>query len=363
MLPDNWTTRDILGLSFIRSITATAIRSAVEFSGSLEELFSKPPLLQQCKIKADSLFSEDMPSVLRNEADKQLELCRQSEVSVITYWDDAFPALLQQISYPPAILFVRGTIEPDRAPVIGMVGTRKCTHYGQLTAERFAETFVRNGAVVCSGLANGIDMFAHKAALKAGGRTYAVIASGIDKISPYLSAKVAKDIADSGAVISEYRCGTTALPAYFPQRNRIISGVSRAVVVVESGTTGGALITAQFAFDQSRELFAVPGNITSDKSAGTNMLIRKNMAMAALSPEDILNELGLSVAEKQQIQPHIFAHSIEQKIYEALSLELIQIDDIAAVLSLPPQDVMSNLLMLEFKGLARQLPGKNFIRA
>lgn len=363
MLPDNWTTRDILALSLIRSITATAIRSAVEHSGSLEELFSKPALLQQCKIKADNLFSGNMPATLRDEADMQFELCGKSNVEVITYWDDTFPMLLRQISYPPALLFVRGTLEPDNVPVIGMVGTRKCTHYGQLTTERFAETFAQNGAVVCSGLANGIDMFAHKSALRAGGRTYAVIASGIDRISPHLSAKVAGDIAYSGAVISEYRCGITAFPAYFPQRNRIISGLSKAIVVVESGVTGGALITAQFAFDQNRELFAVPGNITSDKSTGTNMLIRKNMAAAALSPEDILNELGVSVAEKQPVQQHLFAHAVEQKIYEALSLEPLQIDDIAVAVAMPPQDVMSTLLMLEFKGLARQLPGKNFIRA
>ena len=186
--------------------------------------------------------------------------------------------------------------------------------------------------------------------------------SGIDCISPQLSAKLAKQISEEGAVVSEYRCGIKAMPAYFPQRNRIISGLSRAVVVVESGLKGGALITAQFAADQSRELFAVPGSINSEKSMGTNKLIRKNMAIIALSPEDVLEELGYMAAAQPTKESITFTHEIEKRIYNAISFEPIQMDTLSEQLKLSPQDIMVNLLMLEFRGLVRQLAGKQFIR-
>lgn len=359
----NWTTFDILALSHIRSVTAASLRFAVESSASLEDFLGRQDLITRSKIKTENLFEINNALSLRELAARQLELCVAAGVQIVSFCDDNYPSLLREINYPPALLYIRGQLEPKDTPVIGMVGTRKCTYYGQITAERFATDFVRGGAVVCSGLAYGIDMRAHKAALKAGGKTYAVIASGIDRISPNYSAKFADEIAESGAVISEYRCGTAALPAYFPQRNRIISGLSRAVVVVESAMSGGALITAQFCFDQNRDLFAVPGNISSEKSAGTNMLIRKNMATLALSSEDIMREIGMEITSKTETPALNFSHTVEQTIYEALTQEPRQIDDIAAALAMPPQDIMSNLLMLEFKGMARQLPGKTFIRA
>lgn len=362
MLPELWILPDILALSMARGMTASALRNAVEQCSSYDDFFASPDSVRRTNLRNESLFSPSTAAALRNDAEAQLELCRQSGVEIVSFWDDAYPPLLREIPYPPTLLFVRGTLEHHHTPVIGMVGTRKCTQYGQLTAERFARAFVEHGAVVTSGLANGIDMYSHKAAVKAGGKTYAVIASGIDRISPHYSAKLAEEIAEHGAVISEYRCGTSAIPAYFPQRNRIISGLSQAVVVVESGMTGGALITAQFCFDQNRELFAVPGNITSEKSAGTNLLIRKNMAAAALSPENILQEIGVDIVPKTAPIALNFAHAIEQAVYVALSAEPQQIDDLAAALSLPPQDIVSNLLMLEFKGMARQLAGKLFVR-
>lgn len=362
MNPGDWTYEDIIALASIRNISSATLRAAVENSVSLENLFSSAKLLAQCKIKTENLFGASRVSELRELAEKQIEICNKFKGKIITFWDDTYPMRLQEIAYPPALLYVRGTIEPDETPVIGMVGTRKCTHYGQLTAERFASEIAKEGVVVCSGLASGIDSYAHKAAIKAGGKTYAVVASGIDRISPIISAKLAAEISENGAVISEYRFGTSALPAYFPQRNRIISGLSQAVVVVESALSGGALITAQFCFDQNRDLFAVPGNISSEKSAGANMLIRKNMAMVALSAEDVLREIGVKVTAKQETYPLNFAHSAEKSIFESLNFEPRQIDEIAAELSLPPQEIMSNLLMLEFKGMVRQLPGKSFVK-
>jgi len=359
---NKWNINDILALSFVRGLTAVTLRSLVEKYNSLEELFDKPPenKIGQRLLQNDLFLKSGIDS-LKIEAEKQLELCNRHSVEILHFWDEGYPILLREIPFPPALLFVKGTLFPDKDS-IGIVGTRLCTNYGKLTTERFAEYFAKNDIIVSSGLANGIDSIAHKYSLNAGGKTYSVIASGIDCISPQLSAKLAQQISENGAVISEYRCGVKAMPAYFPQRNRIISGLSKAVVVIESGLKGGALITAQFAADQSRELFAVPGNISSEKSLGTNKLIRKNMAIIALSPEDVLEELGISQLPHSPKADIVFTHEIERKIYSALSFEPIQMDTLAENLKLSPQDVMVNLLMLEFRGLIRQLVGKQFIR-
>lgn len=358
----SWKSEDILALSFVRGLTATTLISLVDRFGSIEELFDNPPNTQTGKrLLQDDLFASSGIAALRDAAARQIERCTKSKVRIVHYWDKRYPEMLKQISYPPALLYVRGTLETGMDS-IGIVGTRQFSIYGKLTTERFAEAIAQKNCIVTSGLASGIDTIAHKATLAAGGKTYAVIASGIDCISPQVSAKLALDISNHGAVISEYRCGTKALPPYFPQRNRIISGLSRAVVVTESGMKGGSLITAQFAVDQSRELFAVPGNINSVKSEGTNMLIRKNMAIAAISPEDMLDELGYSSKNKQAPQALNFTHDIERKVYEALTYEPIQMDELAEKAKLSAQDVMVNLLMLEFKGMTRQLAGKHFIK-
>ncbi|MFN8358923.1 MAG: DNA-processing protein DprA [Candidatus Kapaibacterium sp.] len=357
-----WDQDDILALSYVRGLTATTLIALVTKFGSIEELFSNPPNTQTGKrLLQDDLFATSGIAALKGEAARQRELCERHHVTIIDYWDRRYPDILRQISYPPALLYVRGRLEND-TDSIGIVGTRKFTVYGKLTTERFADAIVSHNCIVTSGLASGIDTIAHKAALKAGGKTYAVIASGIDCISPMIAAKLARDISNHGAVISEYRCGTKALPPYFPQRNRIISGLSKAVVVTESGMKGGSLITAQFAVDQSRELFAVPGNITSEKSDGTNMLIRKNMAIAAVSPEDMFAELGYISPGKKQTHAPMFTHDIEKRVYEALSYEPLHIDELSERTKLSAQDVMVNVLMLEFKSLVRQLAGKHFIK-
>jgi DNA processing protein len=244
---------------------------------------------------------------------------------------------------------------------IGIVGTRKVTQYGKLCTERFATSFTEAGAIVVSGLATGVDTYAHQATIKAKGITYAVIASGIDCLSPSYAQKIADDImANDGAIISEYRCGVKAMPAYFPQRNRIISGISSAVVVVESALKGGSLITAQFAIDQYKELYAIPGNITSERSAGTNKLIQRNLAKPALSPDDVL--LDLDIAPPSARSQLIDLNEHEAMVYTALSGEPKIADQLAEELSMNINDILVHLLMLEFKNVIVQLPGKQFIK-
>jgi len=192
-----------------------------------------------------------------------------------------------------------------------------------------------------------------------------VIASGIDKISPNISAQRAQEIAESGAVISEYPCGTVAQPAYFPRRNRIISGIAQATLVVESGERGGSLITAQFAIDQNRELFAIPGRIYSERSKGTNLLLQRSQAQLTLTPHDMLQTLGFvgketSHAASAETPPELSA--LENSIYKELDGDPIHIEALSARTGLAVQDLLVILLELEFKGLVRQLAGKQFMR-
>lgn len=346
----------------MKGMTGVAVRDAVNLSHSLLHCIAEPPTPWLVKYFQAGLFDDARVREARAAAEDQMQCCTKHGAQILTIWDDRYPALLARISYPPAVLYVHGGLQSADAIGIAIVGTRRNTQYGKLTTERFAERFANAGCVVVSGLATGIDTAAHQQTLRSGGTTYAVIASGLDCISPHYARNLAGEIAArGGAVVSEYPFGTKALPAYFPQRNRIISGISRAVVVVESGVKGGSLLTAQFAADESRDLYAVPGNITSEKSEGTNRLIQKQMAQPALSPEQVLADIGIAAAPRQTIV-HTFSNSIEERIYSALTLEPQHADDIAEQLGININEVLVNLLMLEFRGIIRQLAGKQFVR-
>jgi len=362
-LPAGWTLRDVIALTLLRGAHATAIRAAVETSANLEAAVAAPlPVLARALGQSD-LFGERTIEVLRQRADDLLATVEAIGARVLTLWDAEYPALLRQTSYPPVVLYVHGYLQQADALAIAIVGTRRCTTYGRLCAERFAQEFARAGCVVVSGLANGIDSIAHAVTLDAGGITYAVIGSGLDRICPAPSRRLAdRIIAGGGAVLSEYPPGTAARPGYFPQRNRIISGIARAVLVVESRREGGSLITAHFALDQSRDLFAVPGNITAPTSEGTNLLIARQKAQAAISPEQVLAELGIAPAPAPMAAPVELVSPLEQQLWDALSSEPQSADDLAATLDRPVAEVLSTLLMMEFRGIVRQLAGKQFIR-
>jgi DNA processing protein len=232
-----------------------------------------------------------------------------------------------------------------------------------MAAEQYAMTFAQAGITVVSGLATGIDSFAHKAAVKAGGATYAVIASGIDCISPQLSSALAREISSGkGAIVSEYPCGTGAQRAYFPRRNRIITGISKGVVVVESGEKGGSLITARFALDENRELFAIPGRIYSERSKGTNELIQRSEARLTLSPNDVLTTLGFAELASQLTEAAPELSALERSIYKELTGDPIHIETLAERTGASVQDLLFVLLELEFRGLVRQMAGKQFMR-
>lgn len=296
-----------------------------------------------------------------NEAEK----LRRINAEVITFWDEEYPELLKQIYYPPIMIYRKGSyIKQDKSSV-AVVGTRNPTNYGRITAEKFASDLARNNICVVSGLARGIDSIAHESSLKSGGRTIAVIGSGLDIIYPPENKKLFERIAENGAVFSEYEPGTKPDAQNFPRRNRIISGLSLGTLVIETRINGGALQTAEYALDQSREIFAVPGNLNSPQSEGPNMLIQRSSAKLVTKCEDILQELRLTIEPplpSENIAVNVEFNLFEEKIYSVLSGDQTHIDEIAARTGLGTGEVLSNLLSLEFKGVIRQFPGKMFSR-
>ncbi|OGU56924.1 MAG: DNA protecting protein DprA [Ignavibacteria bacterium GWF2_33_9] len=293
-----------------------------------------------------------------------LENCEKKNIKIVTIWDENFPELLKNITSPPLLLFVRGNL-PDRdLNLISIVGTRHNTMYGKLITEKFVEYFVNNNIGIVSGLANGIDTISHRKVCEMKGKTFAIVAHGVDMISSAFSEKIASRIVENGGgIISEYPCGTPAQIGYFPVRNRIISGFSQATLIIESGIKSGTLITAKFAFDQNREVYAIPGNINSEKSKGCNELIKNNQSILCTSPEQILIDFGWKLKELPLANEAIqLENANELKLYKILDHEPKQVDIIADMADLEIPQVLVTLLNLEFKGLIKQLPGKNFIK-
>lgn len=357
---------EILTIEFSKIWPSNKVRQIIEKYDSLDEIISIATQQKNLPLNEHGISFNERIKRGSQLAKEQIQKAEEQGVKIITYWDNKYPKLLKEINYPPLVLFVKGELKPNDSISVSIVGTRKCTTYGKLVTEQFAQTFVRYNIIVTSGMAYGIDTIAHLSAIKANGTTYAIVASGLDCISPQQAKKVSDEILkNGGAVISEYMFGTPARNIFFPQRNRIISGISLATTIIESDTKGGAMITARFAFDQNREVFAVPGNITSPKSRGTNFLIKNSQAKIATDPYEVLSELGiikdnLSFEKEELNEP---ADEIDKKIYNNITLEPQHIDFIAAELKMDIQELLVRLLNLEFSGFVKQLPGKFFIRS
>ena len=301
--------------------------------------------------------------IIQDELEKELTLLDKMRANIITVWDKEYPSILKKIYDPPLMFYTLGNFEEFDKYSIAIVGTRKPTNYGKVQAERFAADLVNQNITIVSGLARGVDSVSHKSALKNNGRTISVIGSGLDVIYPPENRKLFYEVAERGVVVSEYSPGTKPDAQNFPKRNRIISGLSLGTIIVETGATGGALQTAQFALDQNREVFAVPGNLGVRQSDGTNILIQKGEAKLVRNAEDILVELELKlkpVLGKNIPKPKMDLNFFEESIMQSLSNEPLQIDKIASLTNLSTSDCLVHLLSLEFKGLIKQLPGKMF---
>ena len=282
-------------------------------------------------------------------------------IKILTWQDEAYPSRLKEIDQPPPVMYIRGEYLPDDLFAVAIVGTRRVTPYGRQITEEISAFLAANGITVISGLARGVDAIAHQTALKAGGRTIGVLGSGVDKIYPPEHLKLAEQMMERGAIISDYAPGTPPDASNFPPRNRIISGLSLAVVVVEAGETSGALITAEFAAEQGREVFAVPGSILAPQSKGTNKLIQ-NGAQPLLSVNDLMQALDFTrIGEHKAARKVIPADETEARLLNVLGAEPLHVDEIRNQADLPIEKVSATLALMELKGMVRQVGGMNYV--
>ena len=336
--------------------------------------------------------------------ERELELIHEYGCQIVTLYDDAYPSRLKEIDTPPLVLYIRGALTSEDTLSISLVGSRDAKDYGRKVGYRLSFQLAQRGLTIVSGLARGIDTSAHRGALEAGGRTIAVMGSGLSFIYPATNSDLAEKITASGALISEFPMGVKPKPRNFPRRNRIISGLTLGTVVVEASNRSGALITARLAGEQGREVFAVPGEIFSELSTGTHKLIN-NGAKLINTVDDLLNELPPYVLNQIQSEsltasvpdtetesaqespvekPNTKSEAVqppreapppvqstpppdltpdEKTVFDAIETPSSHIDTIVRTTQLPIAQVSSVLLMLELKGIVQQLPGKQFTKA
>lgn len=295
---------------------------------------------------------------------EQLKAIERHQVRVIPFVDQDYPQPLTRIYDPPPLLFVKGALQPGDAVALAVVGTRSASAYGRLVTQRLVAGLVQHDITVVSGMARGIDSIAHQEAFTRGGRTLAVLGCGVDVVYPPEHAKLRESVIQHGAVLSEFPMGTKPDASNFPRRNRVISGLCLGVVVVEAGRRSGALLTAGYAVNQNREVFAVPGNVGAVKSQGTNRLIKQGAKLVE-DIDDIVVELRAVLGEQPELPfgpvPDDLSAS-ERAVLDVLDAQPKHIDKISADANLDPSAALSALLNLELAGPVKQLSGKMFVR-
>lgn len=297
--------------------------------------------------------------------EKYIEFIKKSGISWLTFFDENYPKLLKEIYDPPIILFYKGNILESDKKAVAVVGTRKMTSYGKLVTEKLTKELVEFGVTIISGLARGVDTEAHKCTISSNGRTLAILGGGLNHVFPPENIELSKKISSGfGAIISEFPPDHPSLPGNFPARNRIISGLSKGVLVTEAAEDSGSLITARLALEQGRDVFAVPGPITSDLSKGPSALIKAG-ARLVTSASEIMEELGWDSFlknEKRVTSNEINLTENEKKILESLENENKHIDDLCRELNLSASIVSASLIKMEITGLIKNLGGGNFLK-
>jgi DNA processing protein len=298
------------------------------------------------------------------DLDAEMRRIEDAGAHVLTLQDESYPRLLREINLPPPVLYVKGSYLPEDEWAVAVVGTRRAKAYGREVTRYLTGGLARNGITIVSGLARGIDSQAHRTALAAGGRTIAVFGSGIDIIYPNENAGLARDIVASGALITEYPLGTKPDRRNFPPRNRIISGLALGALVTQAGEGSGALITAYYALEQGREVFAVPGSLLDRGCSGANRLIQQGEAKLVLGVEDILEELNLTMVSQQaEVRAMVPENRTEALLLQHLSEEPTHVDELGRASGLPIALVSGSLALMELKGLVRQSGAMNYVLA
>jgi len=350
-----------IGFTLVKGIGAVRFQRLLERFGDAESAWGAAPA-ELAGAGLSTKLIERLVAV-REKVDlaRIWEQIQKKGIHVLTWLDETYPERLKEIEQPPPVLYLRGELIPEDTWAVAIVGTRRVTPYGRQVTEQVASFLAANGITVVSGLARGVDAIAHNAALRAGGRTLAVLGSGVDRIYPPENRAMAEQIFEHGAVLSDYAPGTPPESSNFPPRNRIISGLSMAVIVIEAGETSGALITAEFAAEQGREVFAVPGNILAPQSKGTNKLIQRG-ALPLLSVDDIMQALNLTrVGQHKAARKALPADEIEAKLLTAIGEEPLHVDEIRNQTGLPVEKVSATLVMMELKGMVRQVGNMHYV--
>lgn len=371
-MPEKIPIKDLLRLHFVDTLSSSRVRKLIHafktperiYRASVEEFIRIEGF---DKILANQIVTSLKDNKLSEKVDDQLSRLEKYNAVIVTIWDDDYPENLKNIYNPPLLLFVRGQLKKEDSLSIAVIGSRKVTDYGKLAAEKISGDLAAKGITVVSGMAAGIDSTAHWSALKNGGRTIAVLGCGVDIVYPASNNSLYKKIIESGAIVSEFPFGTKPWRGNFPARNRIISGLSLGTLVVEAPKKSGALITARLALEQNREVFAVPGNISSKLSEGSNALIRDSAAKLVQNADDILHELqihrdrqGDGTGETEV--PKVNLTNDEEVVYKYVGNEPVLIDTMAQKGGLKTSVLLPLLLNLELKGLIRKLPGNNYVR-
>ena len=360
-------TRDVrywIGFNRVYGIGPAKVRALIDHFGDLQTAWSAAT----ADLKGAGLDRRAIENLLAArrtlDLNREVERVEQAKASVLLWEDAAYPPLLRSLPDAPPVLYMKGQLAPaDREWSVAIVGTRKASAYGRQVAETLAEELARNGITIVSGLARGIDAVAHDAALKAGGRSLGVLACGIDQVYPPEHERLVARLIEQGAVLSETPVGSPPEGGNFPARNRIISGLSLGVIVVEAGETSGALITADRALEQGREVFAVPGNIFARSSHGTNRLLKEGATLVT-SAEDVLEARNLKmVAAHTEARVVIPEDATEAALLALISADPVHVDQIVRETGLPVAQVSSVLAMMELKGMIRQVGGMQYVVA
>src|SRR5262245_46076382 len=370
---------DWIALNMIRGIgPRTANQLLDRFTSPAQVFAASRSALEKEGLKLETI-QELHDSEILEKANQEIERLEALKAQVITLEDEAYPALLREIYDPPIALYVRGDlVRASRQPCLAVVGSRRCSTYGMNAAQSLARDLAANGLTIVSGLARGIDAAGHRGAIEAGGKTIAVVGTGLETTYPREHKKLEQEVTLAGAVISEFPLGTPPLPQNFPYRNRVLSGLCFGVMVVEAAEHSGSLITARLAYEQGREVFAVPGNITSQTSFGPNFLI-KDGAKLVQQWRDVVEELPREVRERilgvdrpkgdnaqSNVQPMFETVALsddERKLLDMLTIDApSHVDQLLISSGMNSSDLMTALLGLQMKDRIRELPGKSYIK-
>jgi DNA processing protein len=355
-------------LSMIPGIGPLTQRNLLERFGSAGSVLRAPPSELRQVQGVGSQLSQAISTSRRSNVIDEIKRCQTNDIRIVHMQGETYPRMLREIYDPPGVLYVRGELKPQDHLAIAIVGTRHATLYGRQQAERLGGALARAGLTIVSGLARGIDAAAHQGALEAGGRTIAVLASGVLNIYPAEHKELAENIVRNGALISEASTLSKPRPGSFPRRNRLITGISLGVIVVEAAPRSGALLTATHASEQGREVFAVPGRVDSRASRGCNRLIRDGAKLVE-SADDVLEELGPLVEAAPQEDGRVVhrpaelqLNDQERAVLDAIESDATNIETIVTTTGLPVHRVLSTISVLEMRKLIRRLSGTTVAR-